>query len=43
MVFPTLLGAGKQLFGRAAGSRALRVTESRPAGETLIQIYEPVR
>ena len=43
MVFPTVLGAGKQLFGDTGEPVTLRLTESRPAGETLILIYEPVR
>src|SRR4051794_2579358 len=40
MVFPTILGAGKKLFGEL-GETALRVTDSKPAGETLIVVYEP--
>jgi dihydrofolate reductase len=39
LVFPVLLGAGKRLFGDGP-ARPLRVTESRPAGECLIQIYQ---
>ena len=41
MVFPTLLGAGKRLFGDTDDAVALRLTDSKPAGETLILIYEP--
>jgi dihydrofolate reductase len=41
MVFPTLLGAGKRLFGDHGDQVPLRLTESRPAGETLIVIYAP--
>jgi dihydrofolate reductase len=41
MVFPVVLGSGKRLFGDQDASRKLRLTESRPAGETLILIYEP--
>jgi dihydrofolate reductase len=41
MVFPTVLGGGKRLFGGTAATAPLRLTESRPAGETLILIYEP--
>jgi dihydrofolate reductase len=41
MVFPTLLGAGKRLFGDDSDQVSLRLTESRPAGETLIVIYAP--
>jgi dihydrofolate reductase len=44
MVFPVVLGGGKRLFEAGAGtSSSLKLTESRPAGETLICIYEPVR
>lgn len=43
MVFPTVLGAGKRLFGDMSDATALRLVESKPAGETLILIYEPVR
>jgi hypothetical protein len=41
MVFPTVLGAGKRLFGETGEARALRLVDSRPAGETLILVYEP--
>jgi len=41
MVFPTVLGAGKRLFGETAATEPLRLTDSRPAGETMILIYEP--
>jgi dihydrofolate reductase len=41
MVFPTVLGAGKRLFVDTDGERALRLVESRPAGETLIAVYAP--
>ena len=41
MVFPTVLGAGKRLFGDAPEPAALRLAESRPAGDTLILIYVP--
>lgn len=41
MVFPTVIGGGLRLFGESSSSRRLRLTESRPAGETLIVIYEP--
>ena len=43
MVFPTVLGAGKRLFGDLSEPSSLRLTESRPAAETLILIYEPAR
>jgi dihydrofolate reductase len=41
MLFPTVLGAGKKLFGDTDQPVTLRLRESRPAGETLILIYEP--
>ena len=41
MVFPTVLGEGKRLFGATPAPLALRLVESKPAGETLILIYEP--
>jgi dihydrofolate reductase len=43
MVFPTVLGAGKRLFGDSDRAASLRLTEAKPAGETMILIYEPVR
>jgi dihydrofolate reductase len=41
MVFPTILGAGKRLFGETDAAVALRLVDAKPAGETLILIYEP--
>src|ERR687889_807407 len=41
MVFPTILGAGKRLFGETGDAAALRLVDAKPAGETLILIYEP--
>jgi dihydrofolate reductase len=41
MVFPTVLGAGKRLFGETTDPVALRLVDAKPAGETLILIYEP--
>ena len=41
MVFPTILGAGKRLFGETSHATALRLVDAKPAGETLILIYEP--
>ena len=41
MVFPTVLGMGKRLFGDHRSPVPLRLTESRPAGETLILRYVP--
>jgi len=43
MVFPTVLGAGKRLFGDTSQESALRLVDSRPAGETLIVTYVPKR
>jgi dihydrofolate reductase len=40
-VFPTILGAGKRLFGETGEAAALRLVDAKPAGETLILIYEP--
>ncbi len=41
MVFPTILGAGKRLFSETSDAVALRLVDAKPAGETLILIYEP--
>ena len=41
MVFPTLLGAGKRLFGETEEVAALRLTDSQVAGDTQILVYEP--
>jgi dihydrofolate reductase len=41
MVFPAVLGAGKRLFGESGEAVALRLVDAKPAGETLILIYEP--
>jgi dihydrofolate reductase len=41
MVFPTILGAGKRLFGETGEATALRLVDAKPAGETFILIYEP--
>ena len=41
MVFPVVLGAGSRLFGELSSARPLELAESRPAGETTIQIYRP--
>jgi dihydrofolate reductase len=41
MVFPTILGAGKRLFGETRDAAALRLVDAKPAGETIILTYEP--
>jgi dihydrofolate reductase len=41
MVFPTVLGAGKRLFGEMSRAVPLKLVRSTPAGETLVVIYEP--
>jgi dihydrofolate reductase len=41
MVFPTILGAGKRLFGNTQDAVALKVTNTTPAGETVIITYVP--
>jgi dihydrofolate reductase len=41
MVFPTVLGSGKKLFGDTATQVALKLTDARPAGETVVLIYQP--
>jgi dihydrofolate reductase len=43
MVFPTVLGSGKRLFGETSDAVALRLVSTKPAGETLILVYEPQR
>ena len=43
MVFPVVLGGGKRLFADGIDSTALRLVDSKPAGETLILTYEPAR
>ncbi len=43
MVFPTVVGEGKRLFGDTAAAAKLKLVDSKPAGETFILIYEPVR
>jgi dihydrofolate reductase len=41
MLYPTVLGAGKKLFGDTPADAALCLVDSRPAGETLILTYVP--
>jgi dihydrofolate reductase len=44
MVFPTVLGAGRRLFGDTVAPKRLRLVESRAVGPdgVLILIYQPV-
>ncbi|HKA85238.1 MAG TPA: dihydrofolate reductase family protein [Acidimicrobiales bacterium] len=41
MVFPTVLGGGKHMFGDTAAAAALKLVDAKPAGETFILVYEP--
>jgi dihydrofolate reductase len=41
MVFPTVLGRGKHLFGETPAATALKLVDAKPAGETYILIYQP--
>jgi dihydrofolate reductase len=41
MVFPVVLGAGKRLFGDTSDTSALRLVETKPAGECVVLIYVP--
>jgi dihydrofolate reductase len=41
MVYPTVLGAGKRLFGDVPQDAALRLVDSLPAGETIVLTYVP--
>jgi dihydrofolate reductase len=41
MVFPVVLGGGKRLFADSGDMTALRLVDSKPAGETMILILEP--
>jgi dihydrofolate reductase len=43
MVFPVVLGTGRRVFGETSDKKPMRLVESKPAGETLILIYEPIR
>ncbi len=43
MVFPTVLGEGKRLFGDTTAAAKLKLVDSKPAGETFILIYQPQR
>jgi dihydrofolate reductase len=43
MVFPTVLGSGKRLFGDAASAKAFRLVEARPVGRggVVVLVYKP--
>jgi dihydrofolate reductase len=41
MVFPVVLGSGRGLFDGVGGPVTLELTETRPAGDALIEIYKP--
>jgi dihydrofolate reductase len=41
MVFPTVLGDGKHMFGATPAAAALKLVDAKPAGETFILVYEP--
>ena len=45
MVFPTVLGGGKRLFGASGSAKAFRLVESRPVGGDGVVIlrYEPAK
>ena len=43
MVFPTVLGGGKRLFADDGEVSGLRLMDAKPAGETLILVYEPAK
>jgi dihydrofolate reductase len=43
MVFPIVLGAGKRLFAGDGATTGLRLMDAKPAGETLILVYEPAK
>jgi dihydrofolate reductase len=43
MVFPTVLGGGKRLFAEDGDATALRLADTKPAGECLILTYEPAK
>ena len=42
MVFPVVLGGGKRLFLDTDAPAGLKLTDTRPAGECTILIFEPV-
>jgi len=43
MVFPVVLGSGKQLFADAESTKAMELVETKQAGETVILVFTPKR
>lgn len=43
MVYPTVLGAGKRLFGETSAPARFRLTDTKRAGDTVILTFVPVR
>ena len=43
MVFPVVLGAGKQLFADAESTKSMELVDTKQAGETVILIIRPRR
>ena len=41
MLYPTVLGAGKRLFGETSEPAGLKMVDVKPAGETVILTYVP--
>ena len=41
MVFPVVLGAGKQLFGDTDATKSMELVETKQAGETVILVFRP--
>jgi dihydrofolate reductase len=43
MLFPTVLGRGKRMFADDSAATALRLADTKPAGECVVLIYEPAK
>jgi dihydrofolate reductase len=43
MVYPTVLGAGRRLFGETSAPTAFRLTDAMRAGDTMILTFVPAR
>lgn len=43
MVFPTILGAGKRLFGETSAPAAFQLSDAKRAGDTMILTFVPAR